>query len=60
MKLGVAIKDVPDPTPNVGQQEPFTKEGLLKRLIEFVTSDDQVLNYHDSLKAWLADENCRR
>ena len=45
-RLNISIKhpprEAPGPTPDVPETEPFTKEGLLRRLVGFVSGDDQV------------------
>jgi len=48
MRLGIPTKQQAK-TPNAPEYEQFTKEGLLKCLIKFVTSDDQVRSMHYSV-----------
>jgi len=47
-RLGIPIRRKTKKAQNVPEVEPFTKEGLLKRLIKFVTGDDQVRPIHSS------------
>jgi hypothetical protein len=45
LRLGIQVEDrakLPGSTSGPLAPEPFTREGLLKRLVEFVSSDDQV------------------
>ena len=42
LNIQIRRREEDAPMPDVPEAEPFTREGLLKRLIKFITSDDQV------------------
>lgn len=65
VRLGIPIKleNRPNPTSDTPKIEPFTKDGLLKHLIEFISSDDQVCSIQFMLEEPLltdaAVDKCR-